>query len=237
MTPDETFVIVGAGGLGCPALLGLVAAGVRRLVIVDPDVVEASNLQRQVLYSLALVGMPKASAAALALRRMSPGLAIVPRIERIEPERADAFVAALPRPCVLLECSDSPALKFAINDACLRHGVPLVIGAALGLRGQAMAVARGRACYRCIYEAPPAVLPTCDAAGVLGPAVGAAGALLAALAVRLGNDPDAAGRLLAVDFLRANVQTLRPEPRSDCPACGGCQPSLSSGPPEVSAAG
>ncbi|MEM6294783.1 MAG: HesA/MoeB/ThiF family protein [Myxococcota bacterium] len=217
------FVVVGAGGLGCPALLGLSAAGARSITVLDPDVVETSNLQRQVLYGVGDVGREKAVAAAWALRRRVPSLDVKARVTALAPEDADAFVAALPDRTIVLECTDQPALKFALNDAGLRHGTPVIIGAALGLKGQCLAVVPGRACYRCIYESPPEDLPTCDGAGVLGVAVGLAGFLMATAAVALCRSPaeadETAGALTAIDTATGRIQTISPSPRPGCPAC------------------
>lgn len=222
------FVVVGAGGLGCPALLGLSAAGARRFTIVDPDVVETSNLQRQVLYSVAQVGRAKADAAAWALRQRLPAIEVDAIVRALRPADASAFVAALPPESIVLECTDAPALKFALNDAGLEHGTPVVIGAALGLRGQCIAVRRGVACYRCIYESAPQDLPTCESAGVLGVAVGLAGFVMASAAVSLCDPQQAAettGALLAFELGAGSMQTLRPRPRERCPACAAAQPS------------
>ena len=216
------FVVVGAGGLGCPALLGLSAAGARRITIVDPDRVETSNLQRQILYSVADVGRPKADAAVWVLRQRMPALRADAQVRALASEDAEAFVADLPLEAIVLECTDAPALKFALNDAGLRCGTPVVIGAALGLRGQCIVVSAGRACYRCIYEAPPEDLPTCESAGVLGATVGVAGFLMASAAVSLCNAAvagETTGALLAFDVRGTAVQTLRPSPRPGCPAC------------------
>ena len=214
--------VVGAGGLGCPLLLSLSAAGGVRLTIVDHDRVEAHNLQRQVLYCTADVGRPKVEAAAHRLRARVPDLRVTAIERRLRPQDTGAFVAGLPAGTVLCEATDDPALKFAFNDAALARGVPLVIGAALGFRGQALAVAKGHACYRCIYEAPPPVhaVPTCAQAGVLGAGVGLVGHLMAALALGLAADPPAiAGRLHTIDLRRMLVRTLEPAPRPGCPAC------------------
>ncbi len=221
------FVVVGAGGLGCPALLGLSAAGARRFTVIDPDRVEPSNLQRQVLYALADVGRPKAEAAAWALRRRLPDLDVRPQARALAADEADAFVADLPPESIVLECTDAPALKFALNDAGLRHGTPVVIGAALGLRGQCMGVVGGSACYRCIYEAPPPEVPTCEHAGVLGAAVGLAGYLMASVAVGLcrAADDETLGTLTAFDVASVAVQSLHPHPRAGCPACRDAAPS------------
>jgi len=218
------FAVVGAGGLGCPALLGLLAAGARHFIVVDPDVVEVSNLQRQVLYSMADVGMAKVDAAAFALRKRCIDLDFVGVRERIDPDAALAFIGRLPEQTIVLECSDDPHLKFALNDACLERGVPIVIGAALGLRAQVLAVRSGRACYRCFYESPPLAPMTCDGAGVLGSAVGLAGALMAALGCGLVHGGETGGRLLAIDLSNNHLQTLAPRARPDCPACGRARP-------------
>lgn len=217
------FVVVGAGGLGCPALLALRAAGALRAIVIDHDRVEAHNLQRQVLYDVGDVGAAKAEAAA---RRLGPGLRVEPRVQALRPAGVLSFVGGLrdrfeAGAAIVLECTDQPALKFAFNDACLAHGVPLVVGAALGFSGQALAVAHGRACYRCVYEAPPPdhEIPRCDEAGVLGAGVGHVGMLMAHLALRLAEgDASVAGRLWALDLLRADVRCLAPALRAGCPA-------------------
>lgn len=221
------FVVIGAGGLGCPALLGLLAGGAERFTIVDHDRVEASNLHRQVLFSPADVGRPKAEVAGWSLRERAPegrALQIEARRERLAVEHADAFVAALPDDAIVLECSDDPGLKFAIHDACLAHARPLVIGGVLGFRGQAMAVdrrARDRACFRCLFEAPPPreLAPACATVGVLGAGAGVIGHWMAALALGLAEGPQGAGALIVFDLLRAELRTLAPARRPDCPTC------------------
>jgi molybdopterin/thiamine biosynthesis adenylyltransferase len=226
-TRNPTFVVVGAGGLGCPALLGLLAAGARRVSIVDHDQVEVSNLQRQILYTVGDLGRAKVDAARLALHRRCADLEVQISRARIDPSDADAFVAGLPAHAVLLECTDTPALKFALNDAALAHDVPIVIGAALGLAGQALAVCRGTACYRCIYEAPSPDALTCDAAGVLGAAVGATGFHMASLAWALAQGQlHAAGRLWAMNLRTMKVQSLHPAPRPDCDGCSQATPDF-----------
>lgn len=223
MSMPATACVVGAGGLGCPALSSLCAAGIEALSIVDHDVVESHNLQRQVLYGTADVGRYKVDAAAHRLKARRPDLLITTRRVRLEADDAQTFVGTLPPGTVLLECTDSPALKFAINDAALRYQVPLVVGAALGWQGQALAVVAGHACYRCIYEAPPPAreVPTCAQAGVVGAGVGLTGHLMAHLALRLGSaTAETAGRLMSLDLLAGTVRTLHPARRDDCPACG-----------------
>ncbi len=229
------YVVIGAGGLGCPALLGLLAAGVERITIVDDDVVEASNLQRQVLFSLADVGRPKVAVAAWALRersRVDRPLEITAIRERLVPARVDAWIAALSRDSIVLECSDDPELKFAVHDACLGQGLPVVVGGVIGFRGQVMAAdprQPDRACFRCLFEAPPPreLAPACATVGVLGAVAGLLGQWMALLALRLASnsnanaaeDERAAGTLIAVDMLGGELRRIAPAPRPGCSAC------------------
>lgn len=220
------FVVIGAGGLGCPALLGLVAGGAERIVIVDHDRVEASNLQRQVLFSLADLGRPKAEVACWSLRERVPAeraLVLEPRVERLAADSLDAWLAALPSDALVLECSDDPQLKFAVHDACLAQGRPLVLGGVLGFRGQVMAVApEGKhACFRCLFEAPPPreLTPSCASVGVLGAVAGVIGHAMAGRALALARGEPVAGALLVFDLLRTELRELAPPRRADCPAC------------------
>lgn len=222
-TSSACFVVIGAGGLGCPALLALSAAGGTKAIVVDHDRVEIHNLQRQVLYDVGDVGALKAEVAA----RRLPTLGIEARRQKIDATEVHDFVASLPSGAIVLECTDAPPLKFAFNDACLAHAVPLVVGAAIGWQGQAIAVLAGGCCYRCIYEAPPAEVPRCDEAGVIGAGVGHIGMLMAHLAVRLAQgDRSVAGRMWAIDLRDAQARSLAPAPRAGCPA----HPALSSVP-------
>ncbi len=222
MDESAHFLVLGAGGLGCPALLGLSAGGARHITVVDHDVVEASNLPRQVLYSTAEVGLPKAGVACRALRGRNPDLDATPLQLRLDSEQLARLFDRVRPGTVVLEGTDCPQLKFAANDLCLERGLPLVIGAALRWRGQVLAVRHGAACYRCVYEAPPPaeLAPACSAVGVLGAAVGTMGYWMATLAFQLAAHQDVAGRLLAISFLDATTQRLQPAPRSECPACG-----------------
>jgi molybdopterin/thiamine biosynthesis adenylyltransferase len=213
--------VLGVGGLGCPAVLGLVAAGVRHLHLVDHDVVEGHNLQRQVLYTQADVGRPKVEAAAHRVRARMPEVSVHAQRLRLRPEQVPAFVEALPADAVVLEGSDDPVLKFAVSDACVRAGRKVVIGAAVGWSAQVMAWAPGTACYRCVFEHPRENHVACDAAGILGAVVGLAGHLMAVLAIGLATRPtEVAGRMHVIDARTLAVRELHPRPRPDCPACG-----------------
>jgi adenylyltransferase/sulfurtransferase len=217
-------LVVGVGGLGSPAASALGAAGVGCLGLVDSDVVELSNLHRQSLYATADIGRPKVEVAAEQLGAAHPAL----RIERY-PLRFGAEHAALARRFdVVLDGTDSIAAKFAVNDAAVAAGVPLVHAGVLGFRAQLLTVLPGAsACYRCVFEEPPPPgdVPSCEEAGVLGPTAALAGALQAAEVVRLlVGRPALAGRLLSVDLLtgRHRLVPLAPNPR--CPACADAAP-------------
>ncbi|KIG13208.1 Sulfur carrier protein adenylyltransferase ThiF [Enhygromyxa salina] len=234
------FLVIGAGGLGCPALLGLLAGGARRITIVDDDLVDLSNLPRQVLFSAADVGTHKVDAARHALlgrsrieADASPAMAITTVRQRLVPEELDVILNELTtgasRPWVVLECSDSPALKFAVHDACLRARLRVVMGGVVGWHGQAMAIdprQRDAACYRCLFEGPPPpeLAPACASVGVAGPVAGAVGHAMATLAVSLANAdaphaPSPAGVCLHFDLLHGSVRRLAPKPRPNCVTC------------------
>ena len=238
-----SFLVVGAGGLGCPALLGLVGAGARQLTIVDDDVVDASNLQRQVLFDTADVGARKTRAAAASLRaRAREPLAVTTidrRLDSSDPASLDALVSGQlggPAPTCVLECSDDPGLKFAIHDACLARGLPVVVAGVIGWRGQVMAVDPGqpeRACYRCLFETPPPreLAPACVAVGVIGAVAGVLGHAMALLAVGLITGArEAAGALLHFDLLAGGVRRMAPSPRRGCRGCGGPRNLLAAAP-------
>ncbi|WAS89560.1 HesA/MoeB/ThiF family protein [Nannocystis punicea] len=227
------FLVLGAGGLGCPALLGLLAGGARRIGVVDCDVVDATNLHRQVLYDLGDVGAPKVEAATRRLRERSPGLEIEPIPLRLDERTLSSLLAAQSADTVVLECSDQPDLKFLVHDLCGEHHLPLVVGGVQRWGGQAMAVRHGAgACFRCVFEgAPPAELaPSCAAVGVLGAAAGALGFLMAHLAVALDAGDDVAGTLIALDLRELRPQQIRPGRRAGCPGCDPHAPRPAQGP-------
>ncbi len=224
-TGGGRYLVLGAGGLGCPALLGLVGSGAAQITIVDHDVVDASNLHRQVLYSVAEVGMAKVDAAALRLGGRVPALSLQPLRMRLEPDNLGPLLAAQPEGTVVLECSDAPALKFLVNDACLAYALPLVVGGVQRWRGQVQAVVHGHACLRCMFEAPPPpeMQESCSAVGVMGPAAGLLGYWMAHMAVALHAGAEVAGELWAMDTRTLAPQVLRPRPRAGCSACAGAR--------------
>jgi molybdopterin/thiamine biosynthesis adenylyltransferase len=213
-------LVVGIGGLGAPAATALARAGVGTLGLVDPDVVEPSNLPRQLLYDTADIGRPKVQVAAARLARLAPGI----RVEALRARFGEGDVALAARHDLILDGTDSIGSKFAVSDAAVAAGVPLVHAGVLGFRAQLLTVLPGRtACYRCVFEEvpPPGELPSCETAGVLGPTVALAAALQAAEAIRLlGGAPALfAGRLLALDLWTGTSRTVPLSPNPRCPAC------------------
>lgn len=211
-------VIIGAGGLGAPASLYLAAAGAGRLRIVDPDVVEVSNLQRQVLFETADVGQAKVEAAARRLSALNPHVAIEPVRDRLDTENAAALIAGAD---LVLDGTDDFATRFAVNAACMAAGVPLVSGAIGRWTGQ-VGVFAGRPCYRCLVPEIPPEAETCSVVGVVGALAGVIGAMMAVEAVKLvtaAGEP-LAGRLLLYDALAAETRTLTIAADPACPVCG-----------------
>jgi len=215
-------LIIGAGGLGSPAAMYLAAAGVGRLVIVDDDVVELSNLQRQLLHHDADIGRNKADSASAALRTVNPDIRTTALAERLQGERLAAEVRQAD---VVLDCSDNFETRFAVNAACVRERTPLVSGAAVRLQGQ-VAVFDPRddtsPCYNCLYRPGAAEDDTCAATGVLSPVVGIIGSMqaLEALKLILSLGETLAGRLVVFDGLTHDWRTLRLPRDPDCAVCG-----------------
>ena len=207
--------VVGAGGLGGPIALSLGAAGLE-LTIVDPDVVETSNLHRQIQFTPADLGQPKA--ALLAATVVARGGAARGYQMRWTAEDADDISGDAD---LIVDGSDDPATKFAVADWAVANGRPYVIAAALRFGGNVLAGAPGHACYRCLFEEPVAAA-TCQAAGVLGPVVGAIGGVAAALAIGLARgDRSHAGSIFVFDDLRraSEPRIVRFAPRAGCTAC------------------
>jgi len=219
---DASVLIVGAGALGCAAAEAIAAAGVARVVLADPDRVEPSNLHRQLLHRTADVGRLKVESAAARLRADSPGVAVEPLALRVG---GDATELLATHSCVV-DATDGILTKFAINDAAVAAGVPLVHAGITRFVGQLMTIVPGAsACYRCLFAAPPpeGEIPSCQEAGVLGSLAGTIGLLQAAEAIRIvtGAGGLLCDRLLTYDALtcRWREVRLRRDPR--CTACGG----------------
>jgi molybdopterin/thiamine biosynthesis adenylyltransferase len=215
-------LIIGAGGLGCPAALALAAAGVSRLGVVDDDLVDATNLHRQILFTPADVGLPKVKAFGRALTGRFPGLVLEPHRTRFDVSTAAELIALYD---VVVDGSDNFATKFLANDAAVLAGRPMVHGAAVTMGGQLLTVtAGGRPCYRCLFEEPPApgVGPSCAEAGVLGPVPGVIGALQGLEAARIlrRETPAFVGRLVQYDSRAMLIRSTRFNPNPACAVCG-----------------
>jgi adenylyltransferase/sulfurtransferase len=209
--------VVGAGGLGGPIALSLAAAGVE-LVIADHDVVELSNLHRQIQFTAADLGQPKAE------RLAAQCAGARGRVTRWTAATADDLAGDAD---LVIDASDDPETKFGVADWACANGRCYVIAAALRYGGNAFAGAPGVACYRCLFEAPSEA-PSCADAGVLGPVVGAIGGVAAALGLALvRGDREVAGALYVFDDLRrtSEPRIVRFAPRAGCSACGGVQRS------------
>jgi len=216
-------LIVGVGGLGNPAAQFLASAGVGRLTLCDADAVDLTNLQRQILFSLPEVGLPKVDAASRRIAAINPHVRVEPRRERVDGAALAGLVADAD---VVLDCTDNFATRHAINRACVRARVPLVSGAAIRFDGQ-LAVFDVRApdapCYHCLFgEGEDLDEVRCATMGVFAPLVGIIGAAQAGEALKLlaGVGRSLAGRLLLYDALESSWRELRVPRDPACPVCG-----------------
>lgn len=217
-------LIVGAGGLGSPAALYLAAAGVGDLVLADHDSVDVTNLQRQILHGQDRVGMPKAESGRLTLAAINPEVRVHALVQRLEGEALMKQVAAAD---LVLDCCDNFATRHAVNRACVAHRRPLVSGAAIRHSGQISVFDLRRddaPCYHCLFpEGEDVEELRCATTGVLGPLVGVVGATQAIEAIKLlaGMGEPLVGRLLCLDALTMQWQTVRYGRDPGCPVCSG----------------
>ena len=211
-------LMVGAGGLGAPAALYLAAAGVGTIGLVDLDTVSLSNLQRQVLYATADVGQPKIEAAVEHLSALNPHLTVETHPVWLDDANAGDIVS---RYDLVLDGTDDFKTRFAVSDACLAHGKPLVSGALGRWTGQ-VGVFQGQPCYRCLVPEVPPGAETCSLVGVVGALAGVIGSMMALEAVKIivGAGQPLSGRLLIYDALAAETRTVRIGADPACPACG-----------------
>ena len=217
-------LVVGAGGLGCPASLYLAAAGVGTVGLVDREAVALSNLHRQILYAVDAVGHPKAEAAASRLSALNPGVAVVPIQESLTAGNA---LQILDRYDLVLDGSDNFPTRYLVNDACVLLGKPLVHGGVVHFGGQAMTVFPGRsACVRCVFPEPPqpGAIPSCQEAGVIGAVAGVVGSLMAheALKALLGIGEPLANRLVVFEGTTSRFREVALRRDPDCAVCGDC---------------
>ena len=215
-------LIIGAGGLGSPAAMYLAAAGVGHIAIADPDTVEISNLQRQLLHSGNDLGRAKALSAQDTLEAINPDVQVTAIEARLSGE---PLAAQVQQADIVLDCSDNFDTRFAVNTACVRHRTPLVSGAAVRMEGQLSVFLPGSAespCYACLYRQGENEDQTCSENGVLSPVVGVIGSLQALEAIKvllsLGDSP--CGKLVLFDGLTHEWRTLGLKRDLDCPVCG-----------------
>jgi molybdopterin/thiamine biosynthesis adenylyltransferase len=217
---SKSALVVGVGGLGCPAALALARAGVGHLVLCDNDKVDETNLHRQILFDDTDVGRDKLDAAKEALEREGAAEVTLVR-SRLLPKVARQMVQNVD---VVLEGADNFATKFLAADACFLERTPVIHGAAVRFVGTAFSVAsRGGPCYRCLFEdlLDDGEAPNCSEAGVVGPVVGIVGALMADLALDvLSGDSSRQGTVYSFDGKSLSLRPVSVGPRGDCKLCG-----------------
>jgi molybdopterin/thiamine biosynthesis adenylyltransferase/molybdopterin converting factor small subunit len=218
---NSSVLLVGAGGLGSPAALYLAAAGVGRLGIIDADVVDMSNLQRQILHHVDDVGRPKVQSAVDSIAQLNPDVKVEPFQAVLSSENAKEIISQYD--IVVNGCDNFPT-RYLVNDCCVFLKKPLVDGSIFKFEGQVTVFAPGQGCYRCLYPAPPppGLVPSCQEAGVLGVLCGIVGSLQAIEAIKLllGVGDSLTGRLLFIDSLVMEFRQVKVRRDPDCPVCG-----------------
>jgi molybdopterin-synthase adenylyltransferase len=215
-------LILGAGGLGCPAALYLAASGIGRLTLADGDKVDLTNLQRQILYRTDSVGAPKVEAARKALREVNPDVTVVPLQKRMGAEDLSGLVSKVD---IVLDCSDNFATRHALNKACVLNRKPLVSGAAMRFDAQVTVFDLSRPdspCYSCLFpEQAEFEEVQCSTMGVLAPLTGIVGAMQAMEAIKLlaGIGEPLAGRLMVIDAKTSQWRTMKVTKDPSCAVC------------------
>ncbi|MFL4468930.1 ThiF family adenylyltransferase [Tateyamaria armeniaca] len=220
---DARVLVVGAGGLGAPVLQYLAAAGVGTIGVIDDDVVENTNLQRQVIHRDAQIGTPKVFSAQGAMQAQNPFVTVRPYHRRLTDEIADELLADYD---LVIDGSDNFDTRYLVNASAVHAGIPLISGALTQWEGQVSVFdpANGAPCYACVFpQAPSADLaPSCAEAGVLGPLPGVVGSMMAVEAVKLitGAGAPLRGEMVIYDALYSESRKIAVKCRPDCPACG-----------------
>lgn len=221
---DARVLIVGAGGLGSPALLYLAASGVGTLGVIDDDGVEASNLQRQIIHTVDRVGMPKVFSTSQALAALNPHVVVRPYNRRLTEDIAADLIADYD---LVLDGTDNLDTRYLVNRVCARLGKPLIAGAITQWEGQISLYdpARGGPCFDCVFPVRPApgMVPSCAEAGVAAALPGVIGAMMAVEAIKQITDAGEGlrGRLMIYDALYAQTRMISIKKRADCAVCGG----------------
>ena len=220
---DATVLIVGMGGLGCPAAMYLAAAGVGHLIIADDDTVELTNLQRQIAHEHRNLGESKVSSAKASLRGLNPDVCVTQIDKRLEGESLNQAVSGAD---VVVDASDNFATRFAINRSCLKNHKPLVSGAAIRMEGQVAVFDSGNPespCYRCLYNENTEDDANCSQNGVMAPLVGIIGSVQAMETIKIitGIGNNLTGRLLLLDATTMQWREMKLPCDPNCPACSG----------------
>lgn len=215
-------LIVGAGGLGCPAGMYLAAAGIGTIGLVDGDVVETSNLQRQIAHNIYSIGAMKVDSARATLVALNPDVDVVSIRKRLTEDNAAGIIGPYD---IVVDCTDNFATRYLINDVCVVLGKPLVSGAIIRFEGQVTTILPGRGhCYRCLYEElpPEGFAPSCSEAGILGAIPGVIGSLQATEVIKLvlGKGKPLTDSLLVYNALSAEFRRVRTRRNPECPSCG-----------------
>lgn len=219
-------LVIGAGGLGSPALLYLAAAGVGTIGVIDDDVVENANLQRQIIHTDSRIGMPKVFSAQAAVEALNPFTVLRPYHRRLTPDIAVELFAEYD---LVLDGSDSFDTRYLVNRSAVQAGVPLIAAAMTQWEGQISLYdpASGGPCYECVFAQRPApgLVPSCAEAGIVAPLPGIIGAMMAMEAVKAitGAGEGLRGRLLIHDALSVQTRVITVRPRPDCPVCAARQ--------------
>jgi molybdopterin/thiamine biosynthesis adenylyltransferase len=221
---NSTVILVGCGGLGTVISNTLVRAGVGKIVIVDPDIVELDNLQRQVLFDEedVLRKSPKAQAAAEKLRNVNSQVSIEPLVEKLSPQNIESI---FDKADLVFDGSDDMKTRFLINDACVKLNVPWIYGGVVATYGTSFTIIPSETpCLRCFIEdlPSPGDIPKCQEVGVLGPAVSMIASIevTEGLKLLMGKKETLLGKIINVDVWSGNWQLFEIEKRSNCPACG-----------------
>ena len=218
---DATVLVIGLGGLGCPAAMYLASSGIGHLVLADDDTVDLSNLQRQIAHGTDNIGMSKVASAAESIARLNDTVRVTTLEQRLE---GDALDAAVKGADVILDCTDNFSTRFAINAAAVKYKVPLVSGAAIRLEGQVSVFDvrdAGNPCYQCLYQDGDDMQLSCSESGVMAPLVGIIGTLQALEAIKLitGIGSTLTGRLLFLDAQTMQFREMKLKKNPACPCC------------------
>ncbi len=218
-------LVIGAGGLGAPLLLYLAAAGIGTLGVVDDDVVDLSNLQRQVIHATTNIGVPKVESAATTIAAVNPEVKFQPHHVRLTSENVFDLIEGYD---IIADGSDNFETRFLVNDACHLGGKTLVSGAILRFEGQIATfkshMGKDYPCYRCLYREPPpaGMVPSCSEGGVLGALAGTVGSMQATEVLKevMGIGTSLSGSLMLYDALETEFRKISLKRDSDCPLCG-----------------